>query len=280
MYSPEEIKNKVLQFAASNSSIRAVVLNGSRANDLIKEDSFQDYDVLFAVNDFEDFIKDSSWTHLFGEKLIEQQPETFSFGEKTENFFSYLIMYKQGFRIDFAIVPVEKISQFKNSLTKVWLDKDGIFENQPKSSDQDYWIKKPNEKWFQEVCDEFWWVSTYVAKGLARNEIPYAIYHHEVILRPMLMQMIEWKIGIENSFEISSGKIGKFYPKYLSETFYSDFLKTYANSNPENIWNSLLLMTEIFSKTARFVAAEMGFEYLSVEEENVVGYLNKVKKSK
>ena len=175
MYSPDEIKNKVLQFAASNSSIRAVVLNGSRANDLIKEDSFQDYDVLFAVNDFEDFIKDSSWTHLFGEKLIEQQPETFSFGEKTENFFSYLIMYKQGFRIDFAIVPVEKISQFKNSLTKVWLDKDGIFENQPKSSDQDYWIKKPNEKWFQEVCDEFWWVSTYVAKGLARNEIPYAI---------------------------------------------------------------------------------------------------------
>ena len=273
----QQIKQDILKIAQANQNIRAVILNGSRTNPNISPDNFQDYDVLFAVNNFENFIKDHSWTNIFGEKLLEQQPETFSFGEKLQNFFSYLIMYKEGFRIDFSIVPIDKINDFKDSLTKVWLDKDGVFKNIPESSDQDYWVKKPNERWFQEVCNEFWWVSTYVAKGLARNEIPYAIKHLEEILRPMFMQMLDWKIGLEHDFKVSTGKSGKFYLKYLGEEFYQKFLKTYSNSNPENIWKALFLMIEIFIETAKEVAKKMNFHYKKEEEENVLKYIKEMK---
>lgn len=255
------------------------MLEGSRTNPNISPDKFQDYDVVFVVENFDDFLRNDYWTNIFGEKLLEQQPETFSFGEKLENFFSYLFLYKDGFRIDFSIIPLDKIQNFDESLRVVWLDKDGIFTNIPKSTDEKYWVKKPDEKLFQEVCNEFWWVSTYVAKGVARNEIPYAIYHLETILRPMFTQMIDWKIGFENDWKVSTGKNGKFYPKYLGEDFYKKFLKTYTDSNPKNIWNSLFLMIEMFSELAKEVAGKMSFEYKIEEEENVVGYLNEIQQN-
>lgn len=277
MKTSTEIKSEILDFAEANDHVRAVVLNGSRANAKIPADDFQDYDVLFAVDNFDDFIKDDSWTDLFGEKLLEQQPETFSFGEQTENFFSYLIMYKDGFRIDFSIVPVEKIADFSNSLTVAWLDKDAIFKDIPESSDKDYWVQKPDEKWFQEVCNEFWWVSTYVAKGLVRNEIPYAIKHLEVVLRPMFMQMIDWNIGFDHDFKISTGKSGKFYPQYLGENFFLKFLHTYPDSDPENIWNALFLMIEMFSNTAKEVSKKLNFNYRIEEQQNTLEYLQKMR---
>ncbi|WP_277111870.1 aminoglycoside 6-adenylyltransferase [Chryseobacterium taklimakanense] len=274
--SAEEIKTMILNFAQLNSSIRAVYLEGSRVNPNFPPDEFQDYDVVFVVQDFENFITNDSWTNIFGEKIIEQQPETFSFGDKLDNFFSYLIIYKEGFRIDFSIIPIEKRTDFNDSLREIWLDKDGLYTNTPASSDQDYWVIKPNEKWFQEVCNEFWWVSTYVAKGLARNEIPYAIKHQEEILRPMLMQMLDWKIGIEQDFQVSTGKSGKFYPKYLSEEYYQKFLKTYSDSEKENIWKSLSIMIEIFSETAKNIAETLNFNYNLAEESNILKYLKEI----
>lgn len=277
MKTTAEIKQEILEFATKNANIRAVYLEGSRTNPTIAPDEFQDYDVVLVVNNFSEFIKDGSWTEMFGGKLIEQQPETFSFGGKIENFFSYLILYKAGFRIDFSVIPVEKIDDFNESLREIWLDKDGIYQNFPPSSDRDFWVKKPDERWFQEVCNEFWWVCTYVAKGLARNEIPYAIKHREEILRPMLIQMLDWDIGFEYDFKISTGKVGKFYPKYLSQKEYAEFLITYSDSKAENIWNSLFKMTEIFSKNAKKVAAQMNFNYKISEEQNILQYLNEIK---
>lgn len=272
----DQILSSVLQFAESNSLIRAVYIEGSRVNPTVAPDELQDYDIVFVVSDFDAFIKDSNWTDLFGAKLIEQQPETFSFGEKQDNFFSYLIQYKDGFRIDFSIIPVEKRHQFKDSLRVILLDKDGLYPETPPSSDKDYWVKPPTEKWFQEVCNEFWWVSTYVAKGLFRNEIPYAIKHFEEILRPMLMQMIDWKIGYEKDFKVSTGKSGKFYPKYLGEKLYAKFLETYSDSKKENIWKAMFLMADLFSTIAKDVSAKMNFTYNIQEENNILNYLKEM----
>ncbi len=268
-----QIRDEILDFAVSDENIRAVLLEGSRANPNAVPDEYQDYDVVFVVSNFEKFISDGSWTERFGEKLIEQHPETFTHGEKTEHFFSYLIIYREGFRIDFSVIPVAKLDLFKESLRKVWLDKDGLFEGIEESSDQKYWIRKPDEKWFLEVCNEFWWVSTYVAKGLKRNEIPYAMKHLEEILRPSLMQMLDWKIGTEHDFKVSAGKSGKFYPKYLGAEKYEQFLKTYVEAKPEEIWNVLFLMSDMFSETAKNVAERLAFRYNAEEENSVVDYL-------
>ncbi len=95
----------------------------------------------------------------------EQHKEKISFG--------YLMLFKDGNRIDLTLFPVDKIqNEFKrDSLTKVLLDKDGLLLHVLPPDMSDYLIKEPTQKEFTDCCNEFWWVSTYVAKGLRRNEI-------------------------------------------------------------------------------------------------------------
>jgi aminoglycoside 6-adenylyltransferase len=84
--------------------------------------------------------------------------------------------FKGGYRIDLTLIPKEKMKTdfIPDSLSMVWLDKDGLFSGIEPPSDRDYLIRKPTEKEFAECCNEFWWVCTYVSKGLRREEIMYA----------------------------------------------------------------------------------------------------------
>jgi aminoglycoside 6-adenylyltransferase len=74
------------------------------------------------------------------------------------------------------LFPIEKInSDFKaDSLTIVWLDKDQKFGTIEESSDKHYHIQIPTEREFLETCNEFWWLTIYVSKGLLRNQVTYA----------------------------------------------------------------------------------------------------------
>lgn len=52
-------------------------------------------------------------------------------------------------------------------------------------TDEGYWVKKSSAACFADCCNEFWWISTNVAKGLWREEILYA-YENLNSVREML----------------------------------------------------------------------------------------------
>jgi len=209
MRTSDEIQKLITDIAISDDRIRAVILNGSRANANVVPDRYQDFDILYIVTEIESFTSDHSWTHIFGDITIRQLPDEMDVGKEPgapENFgFAYLMLFKDGNRIDLTLFPKNKMeSNFhRDSLTVVWLDKDNIFANIDKSSDADYLIKRPSEKEFLETCNEFWWTSTNVAKGLLRNEISFAKAMLETVVRPMYMKIIEWYIGTETNFSVS-----------------------------------------------------------------------------
>ena len=282
MRSETEIKNLIIDFAKQDDRIRAVLLNGSRANPNIKPDRLQDFDIVFIVDNLESFTNDHSWTNIFGEKIIFQMPDEMTFGNKNSYQkkigFAYLMLFKDGNRIDLTLFPKQKIkSEFNlDSLTILWLDKDNLFTNLPKSSDKDYHILKPTEKDFLDTCTEFWWVSTYVGKGLLRNEIIYAKEILETVVRPMFMKVLEWKAGIENDFNVSFGRAGKFLKTHLSENFYKKNLQTYSNFETEENWKALFLITEIFQQTSNFIAEKLGFKISRGEQQNTLAYLKEL----
>ncbi len=86
------------------------------------------------------------------------------------------------------------------------MDKDDRLKMLPSPSENSYVIKPPKEKGFLDCCNEFWWVSTYVAKGLLRKEVVYAMGMFECTVRAMFLQMKEWYIGILTSFTVPFGK--------------------------------------------------------------------------
>ena len=282
MSNPTDIQDKIIHFAKADERIKAVLLNGSRANTEVKPDNYQDYDIVFIVNDFDSFLLDRSWINHFGKPLLQQLPDEMNLG-KDENeakfSFTFLTIFEEGHRIDLSIFPLEKVNtHFKpESLTIVLLDKEHLFDHLPPASDSDYYIAKPNQQAFTEVCNEFWWCITNVAKGLKREQVIFAKDMLETVVRPMLWQIIEWNIGSEYDFKVSVGKSGKFAKKFLPKSLYETYLKTYSDADIENNWTALELMTELFKQQQENLAQTLQFKNNFTEVKNSTEYIKRIR---
>ena len=70
MRTEPEMLDLILQ-TAKTLKVEAVALSGSRTNDQVQKDEFQDYDVIFVVDDLDNLTSDLSWLDQFGNRLIE-----------------------------------------------------------------------------------------------------------------------------------------------------------------------------------------------------------------
>lgn len=273
----------ILGVASRDERIRAVILNGSRANANAPRDDFQDYDVVYFVNKIDSFTENHEWIEVFGERVILQMPDLMrlpGYEDTTRSIgFAYLMLFKDGNRIDLTLFPVDKLETdfVRDSLSVLLLDKDDRFGEFPPASEAGYLIKKPSEKEFLDVCNEFWWVMPYVAKGLWRNEITYAKDCLENPVRKMFMKIIEWQIGINTDFSVNFGNRGKNLKRLVDSRTYEKILATYAAADAEKIWETVFLMSDIFEESARNIAAHLGFAYNPAESNNVRKYLKDVK---
>lgn len=277
MRSAEEMKQLIINRAKTDDRIRAVLLNGSRANSKIKQDIYQDFDIVYLVTEMESFVRDHAWVDHFGERIIWQLPEEMCFGNsEPATAFTYLMLFTDGNRIDLTLYPLSYISEnFKpSSLTIVWLDKDNLFTQLPAAGDHDYLVTPPGQQLFSDTCNEFWWVNTYVAKGLMRNDMIYAKQMMENVVRVMFMRVVEWYAGSITDFSVSTGAGGKFIHLYLQADEYKKILNTYADSNVSKNWEALFTMHELFSGFAQMIAGKLGYYYNLQEEQKTVRYLH------
>jgi aminoglycoside 6-adenylyltransferase len=111
-----------------------------------------------------------------------------------------------------------------------------------------------------------------VAKGIARDELPYVmemLYH----VRGNLTEMIEWYIGVTHGFNISAGKDGKYFKKYLPPELYEKYTQIYSGSNYSDIWKAIFTMCDLFRTVSLAVAEHFSFEYRQDEEAGIREYI-------
>lgn len=282
MRSEQEVLNMLVDFAKNDSRIRLATLEGSRTNKNIPRDSFQDFDISYFVTDMNSFKENDQWLNFFGERLIMQKPEDMElFPPQLGNWFSYLMLFEDGNRIDLTLIPINETDKYfidSDGLVEVLLDKDEHIKGDVIPSDQKYWIKQPTAREFDDCCNEFWWVSTYVVKGLARKEILFAIDHLNEIVRPNLLRMMSWQIGLERGFTFSVGKNYKFINRYLPIEDWETLLTTYSESSYSNMWQSLFTCYELFRKYSSNVAKSLGYTY-PYYDESITKYTQKIYES-
>ena len=280
MRSEQEILQLILAFANRDDNIRAVVLNGSRANPHAARDPFQDFDSACLVRDVRPYLRNWDIVRSFGEAMIVQLPEDMSEQPATgDERYSYLMQFMDGNRIDLSFRPPHAWERpIKDSLCVPLLDKDGILANVPPASEKDYFPKPPTDKTFQDCCNEFWWVSPYVAKGLWRGELIYAKSMLDDAVREQLMKMLNWYFGIKTGFKMSPGKLGKNFKSVFGTELYAEIEATYSDADIEHIWESLFTTGSLFRKLAHEVASTFGFEYPQGDDDRVSAYLCHVKK--
>jgi len=280
MRSEQEIMDLVLNFARNEERIRVVLMNGSRVNKNVKRDILQDFDIACLVREVDPYKRNDNVVNYFGEMMILQTPEDMKDPPPTDDgHYAYLMQFMDGNRIDLSFYSLDRLDDALNdSLTVVLLDKDNIVKELPPPSDRDYLPTKPTEKLFQDCCNEFWWCSPYVAKGLWRQELTYAKYMLDVVLREeQLMKMLTWYFGIKTDFKKSPGKFGKYIKNEVEPDIWMAFEKTYSDANVDNTWEALFAMGNLFRRIANEVASVYNFKYPQDDDERVTEYLHRIR---
>lgn len=180
MRSEQEVFDLIKNIANNDERIRAVYMNGSRTNQNVPKDVFQDYDIVFVVTEISSFIKNANWINKFGDLLMVQEPDKLDRGIGQDmNFdrtYAYLMLFTDGNRIDLRLQTKEAMldEYGKDKLTAPLMDKNEILPSIPSASDTDHHVKKPTKGQFESCTDNFWWCLQNVAKGIWRDELPYA----------------------------------------------------------------------------------------------------------
>ena len=130
-----------------------------------------------------------SWLDQFGKRIIEQEV---TLGHRR----LYLMLFEDGNRIDLTLCPQEHINEWVDSEAAytVLIDEKGLFESYSPNSKL-YWTAPPSEEEFTASCNEFWWVSAYVVKGICRKQVIYAADHLYGICQQELLKVLAWQVA-------------------------------------------------------------------------------------
>lgn len=280
MRSEQVMLDLILNIARMEDAVRVVVMNGSRVDPNATRDLFQDFDIVYFVSDMAPFISNLEWIKQFGELMILQMPEAMlNPPPNFEDGFAYLMQFTDGNRIDLNILPMTKLIEVDtDSLTVLLLDKDGIVKPLPAANDKSYLPTPPTKKDFADCCNEFWWVSTYVAKALWRRNILHAKDLLDCTVREQLMKMLDWYFGVRTNFEQNPGKGGRNYSKVLEPEMIDVLKSTYTGINIEQNWNALLTMGKLFRKMALEIAKQYNFQYPKSDDEKVTAHLEHIRR--
>ena len=264
MRTETEILNLLLQ-VAKTLKVEAVALSGSRTDTKAPKDEFQDYDLVYVVDDLDNLTNDLAWLDRFGKRLIEQY-------NVLEHRRLYLMLFEDGNRIDLTLCPKEHIKEWVDSEADftVLNDPQGLFVPYAPTPKR-YWTAPASTTDFDKSCNEFWWVSTYVVKGICRKQIIYATDHLYGICQQELLQILAWQVASDNG-TVDIGKNYNYLFNYLPAEKENEFSALLDFSSLDNITQSLFATMQLFHQEAQYLAQKMGFKYEKEVAEKMMRY--------
>ena len=280
MRTENEIMDLIIGTAKNDDRIRAVVLNGSRADDFILyKDKYQDYDIVYLVTDFQYFVDNKSWIDIFGERIMLEMPAYKDVEPSDYNgYFNYQMLFVDGNRIDLTFASVDNVSELAedDEVGRVLLDKDNRFAGVEYDNGKKYFIKEPSKMDFENKCNSFWWSTQNIAKGLKRKELSYVMKMFNWV-RDNLDDVISWYIGMHNDFNVSSGKMGRYFEKYLDNDLWEKYVSTYPSGEYDEIWLSLFTMCDLFKQLAVEIADKYSYDYPHQDDKLMTEHLSRLR---
>ena len=255
----------VILKTAETLQVEAVAMSGSRTDTKASKDEFQDYDVVYVVENLDKLITDLSWLDQFGKRIIEQEV---GLGQRR----LYLMLFEDGNRIDLTLCPKDYIQEWIDSEAgfTVLEDPEHLFEPYSPNIER-YWTNSATEKDFEKVCNEFWWVSAYVVKGICRKQVIYATDHLYGICQQELLKVLAWKVSSDRG-KVDIGKNYKYLFNYLPVEKEKEFSNLLDFSSIEKLSHSLFATMNFFHQEAQSLAKKLGFDYDKEVAEKMIEY--------
>ena len=255
----------VILKTAETLQVAAVAMSGSRTDTKASKDEFQDYDVVYVVENLDELITDLSWLDQFGKRIIEQEV---GLGQRR----LYLMLFEDGNRIDLTLCPKEHIKEWVDSEAgfTVLEDPEHLFEPYSQNLER-YWTNPASAIEFEKVCNEFWWVSAYVVKGICRKQVIYATDHLYGICQQELLKVLAWQVASDRG-AVDIGKNYKYIFNYLPAQKENEFSSLLDFSNSDKITQSLFATMKLFHQEAQSLAQKMDFDYDKEVAEKMIEY--------
>ena len=255
----------VILKTAETLQVAAVAMSGSRTDTKASKDEFQDYDVVYVVENLDELITDLSWLDQFGKRIIEQEV---GLGQRR----LYLMLFEDSNRIDLTLCPKEHIKEWVDSEAgfTVLEDPEHLFEPYSQNLER-YWTSPASAIEFEKVCNEFWWVSAYVVKGICRKQVIYATDHLYGICQQELLKVLAWQVASDRG-AVDIGKNYKYIFNYLPAQKENEFSSLLDFSNSDKITQSLFATMQLFHQEAQSLAQKMGFDYDKEVAEKMIEY--------
>ena len=259
-----EMFDVILQ-TAKVLQVNAVAMSGSRTNPNAPKDEFQDYDVVYIVEDLDGLIADLAWLEGFGKRIIEQH-------NVLDHRRLYLMLFEDGNRIDLTLCPKEHIKEWVDSEADFTVldDPQGLFAPYAPTPKR-YWTTPASATDFDKSCNEFWWVSAYVVKGIYRNHLVYATDHMYGICQQELLKLLAWQVAADKGM-VDVGKNYKYLFQYLPAEKGKEFSNLLDFSSLDKITQSLFATMELFHQEAQSLANKMDFYYDKEVADKMIEY--------
>ena len=274
----------LLAWAEKEDAVRTLVLTSSRARGDETVDVLSDYDVVVGVRDPESFLADESWIHGYGEPLAGWGDRHEVLG-LTTTFRG--VVYADRIKIDYSVWPqalIEKVAEaarLPDDLDvgyRVLLDKDGAASGWPAASYRAHVPEKPARVEYDAVVEEFWWVTTYIAKALWRGELFFARWVLDGDAKSgALRRMLEWRIELDHAWALRPGSYGRGLERLLPADVWDELAATYGGVDAEECWEALLGTTALFRRVATDVGDALGHPYPTHVDTAVTAHLEEVR---
>ena len=255
----------VILKTAETLQVKAVAMSGSRTNPKVPKDEFQDYDVVYIVNDLDNLTSDLSWLDQFGKRIIEQEVAL-------DHRRLYLMLFEDGNRIDLTLCPQKHIKEWVDSEAdfSVLEDPNGLFEAYSPST-QSFCTRTASAIEFEKACNEFWWVSAYVVKGIYRKQLIYATDHLYGICQQELLKILAWQV-VSDRGKVDIGKNYKYLFNYLPAEKENEFSNLLHFSSIDKVTQSLFATMQLFHREAQTFSLKTGFPYDKETAEKMIQY--------
>lgn len=283
---PDEagVLDRLLAWAKSDPSIQALVLTSSRARADGSADVLSDFDVILAVRDAPAFVAADDWVSAYGRPLARWGDEHEVYGSTT---YFRGVVYEDGVKVDYSVWPdtlLERVSEepvLPEDLDvgyRVLLDKDGRTSCWRAPTFRAHVPAKPTRAEYEALVEEFWWVTTYVAKSLWRGELVFAKFALDYDAKLVaLRRCLEWRIEIDHDWSVRPGAYGRGLERLLPEDLRSELAATYVGAEIEENWSALFRTTALFRRVSTEVGDALGYAYPQDVDDAVTALLEDVR---
>lgn len=271
---------KILDWAEKDNSVKMLIQTGSHVRTDNTVDDLSDFDIEVFVDDLNKFSDSDAWMKEIDEVWM-YMPLTNSVGDPTR-----LVIFKDGIKVDFTLNNLSEIEKIKkegyddyfNKGFKVLLDKDDLGKDLPPPSYKTQPTKKPTQKEFTALVEEFFFEAYHVPKYAKRGSL-WTVKMRDWGIKELLLRMIEWYEKSLHGFEYDTWYTGHKLEKWADKDVYEELQNTFAHFDKEDSLKALDATMVLFRRIAKETAKNLNYSYPDEVDKNMTSFIEKVSRS-